>query len=59
MSESALERVRVIGPLAGFADGYRAHLAEQGYSLRGREYQLYFLSHVSRWMEAEGLDSSR
>jgi hypothetical protein len=35
MSQPALDRVRVIGPLAGFADGYRAELAERGYSLSG------------------------
>lgn len=56
MSQSALERVRVIGPLAGFADGYRAHLAEQGYSLSGARDQFYLLVHASRWLEAEGLD---
>jgi integrase/recombinase XerD len=41
--------------LAGFADGFRAHLVEQGYSLWGAQEQLYLLAHVSRWMEAEGL----
>ena len=56
MSESALGRVRVIGPLAGFADGYRAHLVEQGYSRSGAQYQLSLLVHASQWMEAEGLD---
>ena len=54
--QSALDRVRLAGPLAKFADGYRAHLAEQGYSLRGAQGQLYLLVHVSRWMEAEGLE---
>ena len=56
MSQLALERVRVIGPLAGFADGYRAHLAERGYSLSGARDQFYLLVHASRWLEAEGLD---
>lgn len=56
MTGSALDRVRVIGPLAGFADGYRAHLAVRGYSLSGARDQLYLLAQVSRWLEAEGLD---
>jgi len=42
--------------LARFADGFRAHLAEQGYSLWGAQEQLYLLAHASRWMEAEGLE---
>jgi len=56
MSESALGQVRVIGPLAVFADGYRAHLVERGYSRSGAQYQLSLLVHASRWLEAEGLD---
>ena len=56
MFGSALGRVRVIGPLAGFADGYWAHLVEQGYSRSGARDQLSLLVHASRWMEAEGLD---
>jgi integrase/recombinase XerD len=49
-------RVRLSGPLARFADGFRAHLFEQGYSLWGAQEQLYLLAHVSRWMEAEGVE---
>jgi integrase/recombinase XerD len=56
MSQLALERVRVVGPLAGFADGYRAHLVEQGYSRSGARDQLSLFIDASRWMEAEGLD---
>ena len=55
MSQSALGRVRVIGPLAGFADGYRADLVEQGSSRSGAQYQLSLLVQASRWLEAEGL----
>jgi integrase/recombinase XerD len=54
-SQGAPDRVRVSGPLAGFADGFGVHLAEQGYSLWGAAEQLYLLAHVSRWMEVEGL----
>jgi site-specific recombinase XerD len=56
MSQPALDRVRVIGPLAGFVDGYRADLAERGYSPAGARDQLYLLAQVSRWLEAEGLE---
>jgi len=34
VSESAPDRVGVIGPLATFADGFREHLAKQGYMVR-------------------------
>ena len=54
--QPAPERVRVSGPLAGFADGFRVDLLEQGYSLWGAQEQLYLLAHVSRWMESEGLE---
>jgi len=54
--QPAPERVRVSGPLAGFADGFRVDLLEQGYSLWGAQEQLYLLAHVSRWMASEGLE---
>ena len=54
--EPAPERVRVSGPLARFADGFRVDLIERGYSLWRAQEQLYLLAHVSRWMEAEGLE---
>ncbi len=55
MSQPGLRRLRVAGPLAGFADGYRAHLFERGYSFSGARDQVYLLVQVSRWLEAEGL----
>ena len=54
--QPAPDRVRVSGPLVGFADGFRVDLLEQGYSLWGAQEQLYLLAHVSRWMESEGLE---
>ena len=54
--QSAPECVRVSGPLAKFADGFRVDLLERGYSRSGAHGQLYLLAHVSRWMEAEGLE---
>lgn len=56
MSERAPDRVRVSGPLAVFADGFRAHLVERGYSPGSARCHLYVLAQVSRWMKAEGLD---
>jgi integrase/recombinase XerD len=54
--QPAPERVRVSGPLAGFAGGFRDDLLGQGYSLWGAQAQLYLLAHVSRWMEFGGLE---
>ena len=54
--QPAPERVRVSGPLARFADGFRVDLMERGYSLWRAQEQLYLLAHVSRWMQADGLE---
>jgi integrase/recombinase XerD len=59
MSEPAPDRVQVNGPLATFADGFRAHLVEQGHSLWSAQAHLGLLAHVSRWLETEGLDVAR
>jgi site-specific recombinase XerD len=56
MSEPAPERVRVVGPLAPFADGFRVDLVERGYALWSAQFQLLLVAHLSRWMEAEGLE---
>jgi integrase/recombinase XerD len=56
MAEPAPDRVRVSGPLGLFAGGFRVHLVEQGYSLWSAQFQLLLAAHLSRWMEAEGLD---
>lgn len=56
--QPAPDRVRVSGPLVGFADGFRVDLLAQGYSLWGAQEQLYLLAHVSRWMESEGLEAA-
>jgi integrase/recombinase XerD len=39
-----------------FADGFAAHLAEQGYSPWTVKGHLQRIRHVSRWMAAEGLE---
>src|ERR1700761_3146547 len=49
------DRVRVSGPLARFAEGFRLDLAEQGYSLWGAQEQLYLLAQVSRGMAVGGV----
>ena len=49
------DRVRVSGPLAPFADGFRVHLVEQGYSLASTQSLLQSLAQVSHWMEIDGL----
>jgi len=52
----ALDRVRVSGPLASFADGFGECLIERGYSLWTVQHQLQLLAHASRWMDGVGLD---
>jgi hypothetical protein len=48
-------RVRVTGPLAMYADGFRAELAAQGYVAGSADRNLRTLAHVSRWMDSQGL----
>ena len=48
-------RVRVMGPLAGYVDGFRDELAAQGYTVQVRDRNLRILAHVSRWMAGRGL----
>jgi len=48
-------RVRVVGPLAPCADGFRAALAERGYTPSSAAGQLQLMAHVSRWLDEHGL----
>lgn len=48
--------VRVGGPLAAHADGFRMVLAERGYAPSGAEGQLRVMAHLSRWLADRGLD---
>lgn len=48
-------RVRVTGPLAGYAAGFRAQLESQGYRRNVVGDQLHVFAHVSRWLEEKGL----
>jgi integrase/recombinase XerD len=54
-----LSRVRVMGPLASRAEGFRRELAEQGYSPHTARRHLQLLGHLSRWLVDAGLDGSR
>jgi integrase/recombinase XerD len=54
MVESSV--VRVTGPLAPFAGGFRAELLRQGYTPRSARDHVYVLAHLSRWLLAQGLE---
>lgn len=51
-------RVRVSGPLAEHADGYRAELAVMGYVRESAACQLQLMADVSSWLAANGLGAS-
>ena len=46
----------VSGPLAGYSAGFRQALIEQGYARRTIGDQMSMMAHLSRWLQAEGLD---
>lgn len=48
-------RIRVMGPLVPYVDGFWAELAAAGYTPWSVEAQLRLMAHVSRWLEGEGL----
>jgi integrase/recombinase XerD len=52
-------RVRVTGPLAMYADGFRADLAARGDAAGSAERNLRTLAHVSRWMDGQGLSAGQ
>lgn len=49
-------RVRVLGPLAPYAQGFAAELERLGYSGGSAEHQLRLLAHLSRWLGEQDLD---
>src|SRR5260370_2903110 len=51
-------RVRVTGPLAPHADGFRAALDARGFSPWSQMFCLHLLADVSRWPGRHGLDAS-
>lgn len=46
---------KVSGPLAVFADGFRAELERLGYTRSSREYKLAEVARLSAWLEKRGL----
>jgi site-specific recombinase XerD len=53
-----MHRARVPGPLAPFADGFRAELERRGYTAASKEYKVNEMARLSRWLEAEGLGAA-
>lgn len=49
--------VRFGGPLAPLASGFREELTALGYATSSATEQLHVAAHLSRWLEAEGLDA--
>ena len=52
---SRVSDVRVSGPLAPFAAGFRSRLADAGYTPLSAVNQMRLLAHLSRWLESAGL----
>jgi integrase/recombinase XerD len=46
----------VTGLLAPFAEGFRAELLGQGYTHGSAAHQIHLMAHLSRWLEAQGLE---
>ena len=49
---------KVRGPLAPFADGFRAELDRLGYTPASWEYKVNQMANLSRWLEGEGLGAA-
>ena len=49
-------RGHVAGLLAPYADGFRAELLGQGYTQGSAAHQIHLMAHLSRWLEAQGLE---
>ena len=48
--------VRIVGPLALRADGFRSWLSGQWYATATATEQIRLMAHVSRWMASQELD---
>jgi integrase/recombinase XerD len=53
-----LSKVALSGPLERYAEGFAGDLARQGYAPSVVVIHLRRLGHVSRWLEARGLDAA-
>ena len=52
------DQVKVRGPLAPHAEGFRAALDARGFSPWSQMFYLHLLADVSRWLDGHGLDAS-
>lgn len=48
-------RAHVVGPLAQYADGFRAELSRLGYTAGSTENHVWLMADLSRWTVAQGL----
>jgi site-specific recombinase XerD len=55
---SKVSVVKVVGPLAKYAPGFSRELKNRGYTDLSVAQQLRLVAHVSRWLDAEGLEVS-
>jgi integrase/recombinase XerD len=55
MNRPSPSRVRVSGPLEGYAAGFREELSTLGYSARSAAGHLQLMAHMSRWLVEIGL----
>ena len=55
---SRVSRVLMTGPLAPFADVYRAELRERGYTVRSTVGELRQVARLSCWLAARGLTAA-
>jgi site-specific recombinase XerD len=46
----------VAGLLAPYAEGFREELLGQGYTQGSAAHQIHLMAHLSRWLEAQGLE---
>jgi integrase/recombinase XerD len=46
----------VAGPLAPYAEGFREELLGQGYTQGSAAHQIHLMAHVSRWLQAGGVE---
>ncbi|MEX2035589.1 MAG: tyrosine-type recombinase/integrase [Xanthobacteraceae bacterium] len=51
-------RVRVSGPLEGYASGFAVELARVGYTRDAAACQLRLMAHASSWLAGKGLDAA-
>lgn len=54
---SATGRVRIRGPLVGYAAGFEVELGRLGFTSASVVNQLRLVAHLSRWLEAQRLDA--